>query len=147
MVDSSNTEMLGRVKGNRERLETAADALERAVTRPSGDEPVWRNAVGAAAHEVHAALAAHVVEVESPGGLFSEIMDRSPRLAHAIERLRDEHVTLGAEASELEILANDGTVDEVRSLALHLISGISMHRYRGAELIWESYNFDIGEGD
>lgn len=149
MADRAPTTPLERVKVQRERLAEAADALERALTRPSGNEAAWRDATLVAADEVGASLAAHVDEVESADGLFAVIMSRSPRLAHEIERLRREHTNLGSEISELEVLTRsaDATVDDIRESALVLLADISRHRHRGADLIWESFDFDIGEGD
>ena len=38
-------------------------------------------------------------------------------------------------------------VDDVREQALALLAQISRHRHRGADLLWDSYDFDIGLGE
>src|SRR5690606_12550596 len=112
-----------------------ADALERAITGPAGEPDSWGDGVRAAAAEVRAALDAHVVEVESPGGLYVEITDRSPRLAHAIEVLRREHGTMGQQLDELDAVLDSRApdVEKVREDALVLLMEISRHRHKGAD--------------
>jgi len=149
MSDSAPTTPIERAKVQRERLAEAADGLERAITRPSADEAAWRNGAGSALIEVRAALAAHIDAVESDDGLYADIMSRSARLAHSIDRLRSEHTKLGDEIDELDALLRsaDATVDESNESALVLLADISRHRHHGANLVWDSYDLDIGEGD
>jgi hypothetical protein len=149
MSERASTTPLERARVQRERLAEAADALERALTRPAADGKAWRDGTGSALGEVRAALAAHVDAVESEDGLYTEIMIRSARLAHAIDRLRSDHTKLGDEISELDALVRspDATVDDVRESTLVLLADISRHRHQGANLVWDSYALDIGEGD
>ncbi len=149
MSESGVSTPVERVKLRRERLGEAADALEHALTRPAGVESAWRDMMRGALDEVNAALGAHVVEVESADGLYAEIMSRSPRLAHAIEVLRGEHTTLGRCVDELDALIRspDSTVGEIREQGLVLLTELSRHRHRGADLVWDAYNLDIGESD
>ena len=139
---------LGRIKVRRERLEAAAIDLESAVTR-AGDPETWIAGVQAAATEVGAALQAHVDEVETPGGLFADITERTPRLIHAIDVLRREHGTMAEQIERLDAALADrrSSVDDIRDCALALLAQISRHRHRGADLLWDSYDFDIGSGD
>src|SRR6478752_1045650 len=102
MGDNDVLETLERVKERRERLGSAADGLERAITRAAGDGQSWRAGVRSALDEVRAALDAHVDEVEAPGGLYTDIITRSPRLTHAIERLRHDHVAMSEQIADLE---------------------------------------------
>lgn len=148
MAEDETPVVVERVKERRERLGDAANELERSLTRAANRED-WRKGVQEALAEVGAALEAHVVEVESPEGLYTDIMERSPRLAHDIARLQGEHETMGGEVGALEELLADPNSDPeaVREQALRLLGDISRHRHRGADLIWSSYAFDIGEGD
>jgi phage shock protein A len=140
---------LGRVKQHRERLETAATGLETAITRPAGDAEAWAAGVRAATAEVDAALRAHVDEVEAPGGLHDEIIDRSPRLTHTVEVLRREHVSMADQVARVDAALADPepSVETVREQALALLAQISRHRHRGADLLWDSFDYDIGAGD
>jgi hypothetical protein len=140
---------LGRVRARRVRLEEAADDLERSVTGAVADEVAWRAQVAAALDDAQAALEDHITEVESPDGLYVDIMARTPRLAHAIERLRAEHVSMATAIGALrERVGGDALdVDAVREDVVDLLADISRHRHRGADLIWNSYDLDIGQGD
>jgi hypothetical protein len=141
---------LGRVRVRRVRLEQAADDLELAITGAVADGAVWRAQVAAALEEVQVALDDHVTEVESPDGLYPDIMARTPRLAHAIDRLRAEHVSMGSATAALREQVGaegDTDVDAVREGVVDLLADISRHRHRGADLIWNSYDLDIGEGE
>src|SRR6478752_3147297 len=102
MGDNDVLETLERVKERRERLGSAADGLERAITRAAGDEQSWRTRVRSALDDVRAALDAHVDEVEAPGGLYTDIITRSPRLTHGIEGLRHDHLTMSGQIDDLE---------------------------------------------
>lgn len=140
---------LGRIKVRRERLEASAIDLESAVTRAAGDSDTWIAGVQAAATEVGAALQAHIDEVEKPGGLYEDVIGRSPRQIHTIDVLRREHVVMGEQVERLDGTLADrrSTVDDVRQQALALLAQISRHRHRGADLLWDSYDFDIGLGE
>lgn len=138
---------LERVRVRRVRLEQAADDLEAAITGAVADESAWRARVAEALDDVQGALDDHVAEVEAPDGLYGEIMARTPRLAHAIERLRAEHGTMGAAIAGLRQGVDAEPVEVVREGVVDLLADISRHRHRGADLIWNSYDLDIGQGE
>ncbi len=143
---------LGRARQRREALAEAADALDDAITRPAGDAPAWQEGVRAAVTAVSDALDAHIDEVEGPGGLYQEIIARTPRLAHQVEVLEREHVSLRADLAKLTpLLAEPQRPDQIAQLreeSVRLLGDISRHRHRGADLVFDSYDLDIGgEGD
>jgi len=134
-----------RLKVRRERLADAAAEVERAVTSAAGDSVAWHGEVRAAVGEIRGALAAHVDEVEAPGGLYVEVAGASPRLLPMVERLRRDHDDLAGRIGGLDqLLVDDGPVDAIRDAALALLLEISRHRHRGADLLWEFYDVDIG---
>jgi hypothetical protein len=149
MVERESSATIEQVRARREQLGEAADRLEREVTRPAGEREVWRADVASALAQVSATLAAHVAEVEAPGGLYDEVMERSPRLAHQIQRLRREHVELLDDVAHLDALleVHDLSVEAVRDRSLQLLLAVSRHRHRGADLIWDSYDLDIGTSE
>lgn len=149
MAEYERSSTLERLRERRERLGRAADELERAITRAAGQPGAWSEGVRAALDQVGAALAAHVEEVEGPNGLFADITRASPRLIHAVERLRDDHTAMAEQVEEVEGLraAGDVPVDTIREAALALLAEISRHRQRGADLLWDRYNVDIGGRD
>lgn len=149
MVESDVSTALGGARERRERLAAAADGLEQAITRAPGDLPAWQQGVQAALDELRTTLVAHVDEVEAPDGLYTDISTRTPRLIHAIDRLRHDHLVLNDQVVELDglVAADDVLVEAVRERALVLLTDISRHRHRGADLLWESYDVDIGGWD
>jgi chromosome segregation ATPase len=153
MTDPTHTptDAVSRARSRRERLAAAADELEQAVTRAAADPAAWKAGVASALVGLGDALAEHVTEVEGPDGLYQEILERSPRLAHDIARLRADHDDLRRRIAEIEpMLPSPATLEQVgviRDRVVDLLAEISRHRHRGADLIWESYEFDIGAGD
>ena len=147
MADDADS-TLGRLKERREQLGDAADDLERAITG-AGDADAWRANVRGAVARVGVALDGHVREVESEGGLYDEIMASSPRLAHDIDRLRAEHEAMAQKITELSGALEGGMVpvEDAREGCLMLLIDISRHRHRGADLLWEFYDVDIGPSD
>jgi hypothetical protein len=149
MTENAASVSLDRIKERRERLGRAADVLELAVVRPAPDPRRWRDNARVVLAELSAALEDHVQEVEAEGGLFDDIATRTPRLIHAVDVLRGEHLTLAKQIAELRSLLgdDDSSVASIRDGALVLLAEISRHRHRGADLLWDSYNVDIGPGD
>ena len=149
MGDAS--EIVGRARIHRERMAVAADHLEEALARPAGNLSGWKTAVQAAVIELSDALAAHVHEVEGAGGLYDDIMSRAPQLEHRISELRHDHDDLRGHIAELEpILAERAAPEQVarvRDLGVALLAELSRHRHKGADLVWDSYDYDIGAGD
>ena len=66
--------------------------LEEALSSPAaGRIPDWTATVLKEMHEVRDAFEQHIVVTEQSDGLYDEILDRAPRLAGNVRRLRDEH--------------------------------------------------------
>lgn len=149
---AGSPDALARARARRHALAGAADGLEAALARPAGDAPAWRDGVASALDTLDAALADHIEEVEGPDGLYAEILERTPRLAHRIDLLRREHGELRDRLAAIRPLLADPVdarhVEQAREEALELLKQISRHRHRGADLVFESYDADIGgEGD
>ncbi len=151
MGDDDPSELISRARAHRERMAIAADHLEEAVARPAGNLSGWKQAVQSAVIELSDALAAHVQEVEGPGGLYDDVLQRAPQLEHRIDRLRHDHDDLRGMIAGLEpILAERAAPEQVarvRDQAVLLLADLSRHRHRGADLVWDSYDYDIGGGN
>jgi hypothetical protein len=93
----------------------------------------------------------HVDGTEGPGGLHQAILAGDLRLANAVDALTQEHTQLADELTELiamtepPVTAED--VPEVRERATRMLGHLVRHRQRGADLIFEAYDTDIGVGD
>jgi hypothetical protein len=140
------------VRVRRAELRGTLNHLEDILASPdTGRAMVW----GEAVHAVLTALAddfgAHVEVTEGPGGLHESILAGDLRLANAVAALTTEH---GLIAEEIAALVADSAapvapddVDDVRERATRLLGQLNRHRRRGADLIYEAYDTDIGGGD
>ncbi len=143
---------LASVRVRRDDLYDATLALERAVSAPArGRATTWAGAVRDRLGQLDTALRAPVDGTEEDGGLFDQILEREPRLAHGIDGLRAEHrdqLEAVGEADALLAGTEDETgVDDVRARLHDLIHGLLVHRSRGAELVYDAYNVDLSAGD
>ncbi|HET9900277.1 MAG TPA: hypothetical protein VFR46_04310, partial [Actinomycetes bacterium] len=72
----------------------------------------------------------------------------SPRLAHAVETLQNEHGDISACIDDLRTSVDGATssegVDQVRELGVSLLSRCIRHRQRGADLVYQAFEADIG---
>jgi hypothetical protein len=146
------TRALGEAKKRRQTLHDAIVQLEMAISSPAaGRVEQWSAQVTKDMIGVRDAFDQHVIVTEKPGGLYEEIMERAPRLVGTVGRLREEHPsidgTIGTLLAKLE-LGEVGTdvwpLDKARDDLQRLIGAVVRHRQKGADLVWEAYNVDIG---
>lgn len=143
---------LDAVRIRRAELRESLNQLESSLAAPaSGRAVVWGEAVHDALGEVADDFGAHVEVTEGPGGLHQAILAGDLRLANAVDALTAEHAAV---AGELAGLVADSAapvtpadVDDLRERATHLLGQLVRHRQRGADLIYEAYQTDIGGGD
>ena len=145
-------------------LHEALVNLEQEIASPArGRVADWAADVTKALLNLQMAFDEHVIAAERPGGLYDEVLEKSPRLAGQVRRLRDEHPVIGdAITEDLDRLAqpvaddksdaptgpddaaDQDPVDDVRDDLQRLMGLVVRHRQRGADLVWEAYNLDIG---
>lgn len=124
-------------------LGEAMGRTELALTVPSAS-PSWRDGVIDALHHVRVALAEHVDEVEGAEGLLVELRQADPRLVSKVDQLEREHPQLVRAVDAALRSVEAEPVEEARSTVLDLLLALSRHRQRGADLVYEAYNVDIG---
>jgi hypothetical protein len=140
------------VRVRRAELRGTLNRLEDILASPArGRAVVWGEAVHTALTALADDFGAHVDVTEGPGGLHESILAGDLRLANAVAALTTEH---GQIAEEIAGLVADSAapvapddVDDVRERATQLLGQLVRHRQRGAELIYEAYDTDIGGGD
>jgi len=150
--DKTLTPALGEARKRRQTLHDAIVQLEMAISSPAaGPMDDWRGQVTKDMVGVRDAFDQHIIVTEKPGGLYEEIMERAPRLAGTVKRLQDEHPAIEASIAKLlgrlEAGEVDGDVwplDKARDDLQRLIGAVVRHRQKGADLVWEAYNVDIG---
>jgi hypothetical protein len=140
------------VRVRRAELREALDALERALAVPAaGRAVIWGEAVNASAIGLADDFGAHIDVTEGPGGLYDAILAGDLRLANAVAALTAEHAQIAVGIAELvadsaaPVTSED--VDGLRDRGTKLLAHLIRHRQRGADLIYEAYETDIGGGD
>ncbi|MEU4527752.1 hypothetical protein AB0F49_05940 [Micromonospora ureilytica] len=119
-------------------------ALGRAVSVTTG--PRWREDVLLRLRPVRQGFAEHVRVTEGPSGLYRELLTQSPRLDHGVRLLTREHAAIVAAILAVQQIAerSEAPPDELRHRAGHLLRRLARHRRRGADLLWEAYQTDLG---
>jgi len=119
-------------------------SLARALNAP--DAPRWRERVLVGLGPVRQGFAEHVRATEGPAGLYAELLGQAPRLARGVRLLAREHVAITAALAALHQAAElpDAPVDDLLERAAYLLRALARHRQRGADLLWEAYETDLG---
>jgi hypothetical protein len=151
-IQQRNDEILAQIRIKRDELYSSILGLERDLSTPArGRVPEWAHGVSERLGLVGRAVDSHIAVTEGSGGLFADVMDRAPRLAHEIAALREEHRSLRSQLDEaaraVEAVEDLDGVEGARVRLLDLIRELLAHRHRGSELIYDAYNLDIGTGD
>jgi hypothetical protein len=143
---------LDAVRIRRAELRESLHALEHALAAPaSGRAVVWGEGVHHALAVVADDFSAHIEVTEGPNGLHQEILSGDLRLANAVRILGNEHAEIAAQVATLvadsAAPVTPSDTAELRERATQLIGQLIRHRQRGADLIYEAYQTDIGGGD
>ncbi|MGH3441502.1 MAG: hypothetical protein ACRDUY_05555 [Nitriliruptorales bacterium] len=140
---------VGGARQRRRRLRTALDDLEDALARASRPREAWAQRVAEAFDRVVTAMEDHVAETEGPDGFFDQVVRDAPHVGQWVERLRREHDLMHAAARRLvnrvhSGIVSDDDVEELRTGGLDFIHLANEHRQRGADLLYDAYQVDIG---
>ncbi|HEX9814323.1 MAG TPA: YbaK/EbsC family protein, partial [Myxococcota bacterium] len=131
----------------RERLYDSLMAVGRAIAAPLGSGSRWRERLYREMTRLRDALDEHIEETEGPEGLLAEIVFQAPRLWREVDHLRDEHSDLKDECDRvIALLGRQGPSLSLRSQVHILVSRFEEHRHRGADLVYEAFDVDIGGG-
>jgi len=148
-VSKSETQHEHALEAARQRrveLKEAVSNLEIAASSPIG-EPNWRSNLQTELESLRIALAEHIEEVEGAEGLLAQLTDDAPRLVNKIDRVRDEHPELTQQVADAITSAKESSdAEDLRSEVMAVLVSIVRHRQRGADLVYEGYNVDIGGG-
>ncbi|MDM4722631.1 hypothetical protein QTQ03_24665 [Micromonospora sp. WMMA1363] len=131
-----------------QRADPLGDA--RTLSRVAVDtEPYWRERLLGRLGPVRQEFAEHVRLTEGPAGRYAELLHHAPRLQRGVQRLVREHAVIVAALDGLRRAAERPTVtaEELRCATEQLVSALARHRQRGADLIWQAYQTDLGGED
>ena len=126
-------------------LLSATQHLDLAVTAPDED-PIWLERVRHHLDLVRRAFQAHVDATESADGVYADAARVDPRLSHQSRRLIREHGALTSALASLSALSSQPSAapEAVRQQALSVLAELRRHRQRGARLVYEAYEHEIG---
>ena len=131
----------------KERLYDSLISVRRAVGAPIASGDRWRKRLRRELIKLARAADDHVVETEAPNGLLAEIVEEAPRLWREADGLRAEHLMLVQEcACVLGQVEGSGSPLSLRRQVNTLLGRFERHRYRGADLVYEAFDVDIGGG-
>jgi hypothetical protein len=133
----------------RAELSACMAALEQALAAPTpGRYTAWAERVDVTLVELSADFDEHVVLTEGSDGLHDAVVEAAPRLSNSIHRLASEHAVISGLIRDLlarvssPITANE--IDAIRDLGTSLLGRLARHRQRGADLIYQAYEVDLG---
>jgi hypothetical protein len=140
------------VRARRAELRESMGHLEYALAAPAvGRAVIWGERVHTAMVELADDFAEHVEVTEGPDGLHQAILTGDLRLANAVNALAVEHTEIAAQITALvaatDAPVTESDVDTTLEQATGLLARLVRHRQRGADLIYEAYDTDIGGGD
>jgi predicted RNase H-like nuclease (RuvC/YqgF family) len=142
---------LDAVRIRREALYEAVVGLEDALTTPVGDGHKWRLRVAMAVDHAAVRIEEHAQQTEAKGGFLEKVLIEEPRLQRKINQLKVDHERLEKEVDALRtavsLVDDDAVPDQstsIRNRAIELLGQLTRHRQRGADLIYEAYQVDIG---
>ena len=141
--------LLAELRRRRAELRESMSAVEHALASPSGAGGVhWTERVRAALAELSGDFREHIAVTEGTDGLYGDLQRRAPRLAAPVDRLTQEHDDISRRLEDLlavlEAAAEMPDVDRVRRTGTELLVAFMRHRQRGADLVFEAYEYDIG---
>ncbi|MFQ5517334.1 MAG: hypothetical protein ACE5E8_07150, partial [Acidimicrobiia bacterium] len=135
----------------REVLHQAMIDLEAAYTAPWKADS-WASNLLARLGGIERAIREHAEEVESADGVIARVLEDAPRLSTAGEILVEDHARMIDKTRQVTQLVQGlaspldrEVVGGVRDSVLELLGMISLHRQRGANMVYEAYLVDIGE--
>ena len=132
--------------GEHEALMHALHLLERALASAArGREHAWRRRALAELAAVAESIEKHCASAEAPGGLVAELEQALGRSHELTAALRD-HDELRKHAGAL-LSETEGEAAHLRERASELAQALRRHLAREADLVYETFERDVGVGD
>ncbi len=137
------------LRRHRAELLDSLRAVEQSLAAPAvGDVSVWAQRVSVALIELEADFREHVQLTEGPDGLYRSLLEAAPRLSNVVRTLTADHGRIRTAIGQLVETTGDpvvaADVARIRQAGTSLLARMSRHRQRGADLVFEAYQTDIG---
>jgi hypothetical protein len=144
-----DTRLLAELRQRRAELRQSMSAVEMALASSSRiDGARWSERIRVALVELSGDLREHITITEGPDGLYRELEQRAPRLAGPVDRLTREHDEIGRQVEDVlavvEVAGGSPDAERIRRIGTELLAALMHHRQRGADLVFEAYQYDIG---
>jgi Ala-tRNA(Pro) deacylase len=131
----------------RERFYEVQMAVRRAAGAPVQSGRRWRVRLQRELARLAVATDDHIVETEASDGVLAEIVGQAPRLWREVDKLKTEHVAMtGGCARLLDAITGSDSSRLIRRQVQDLLARYEGHRHRGADLVFEAFDVDIGGG-
>jgi hypothetical protein len=145
---SANAELQA-ARARRVSLRAAMQSLEHALAAPAiGRAAEWTPGVSGSLQDLRDCMAAHIAGTEGPNGFHREMVTAAPRLVHQVEVSVREHGQINALIDTVRASADESAeVDDIRETGTQLLGLLARHRQRGADMIFEAYESDLGGED
>ena len=130
---------------NRSQLGRAMQQVELAAAAPSAKQS-WLGDLQQSLRQLEIEFTSHVDKVQAPEGLLDGIVDLAPRLQLVVEQTRENHVAVSRSIAEtLEMThSEDAKREDIRDATMAVLVALARHRQKGADLIYDAYDVDIG---
>jgi hypothetical protein len=132
---------------HRSELATAMQRVEVAAAAPVGKES-WVTDLRESLQQLEIAWDHHRIEMQTPTGLLQRVTDEAPRLQRAVSDMRDEQMgiatTITAAIEMVTAAGAEADPDPLREAAIEIFVAVSRHRQRGADILYEAFDVDIG---
>jgi Hemerythrin HHE cation binding domain len=147
-MDADFAAYLDRVRSHRAELRDSVAAVDEALASPIARGGAWRERVRAALAELAHDFRDHIALTEGAGGLYDRVRAGDPRLSGKVQRLTREHERYREDIDAyLAVLEHGGTAADLpafREEVTTLMGQLVRHRQKGADLVWEAYDVDLG---
>lgn len=141
-------ESLGGVRRRRSELKAAMVAFEEAVSTAWDDPGVWVGDVAERLDQLNLAFRHHVTIHEGAESFHAEVLRLQPHLSSKVASLQRDHrrleQALGALADAAREPMSQPLAEDVQRRSRDLLHNLTRHRRRGADLVWEAFNTDLG---
>ncbi len=138
---------LAGVVRQRSQLGQAMQQVEMAAAAPAAKKS-WIPDLTTNLRQLEVAFNQHMIDVQSPYGLLHQIVDQAPRLQRAVESSKEEHAQVARLIREALEFATEkdaaDRVDAIREATMEALLALARHRQKGADLIYDAYDVDIG---